>query len=232
MQVKCENCDSFINDTDASCSQCGAANPHMTFPDNSIPRTIGELRAYAAENGVDPEEIRFFIGEDSREPGAFGIFEEGGVFTVYKNKADGKRSVRYQGEDEAYAVNMLLQKMHSAIIDRNARRAVAPHIAPHPKKTSRLFYVILLAVMLAIVVMIAFVRDTNHQRGYYIYGDNIYYYQGSWYGYGTDGWSPVTPDANFTDNADHYFDSDSYRSGSGCSSFEDSGYYDPDWNGK
>ena len=37
----------------------------------------------------------FFIGEDCREPKAYGIFQtDDGDFVVYKNKADGVRAVR------------------------------------------------------------------------------------------------------------------------------------------
>ena len=50
----------------------------------------------------------FFLGQDIREPRAFGIYQDAdGLFVVYKNKANGERAVRYRGRDEAYAVNEL-----------------------------------------------------------------------------------------------------------------------------
>ena len=47
-------------------------------------------------------EIRLFIGEDYKEPKAFGIYkdEESGNYIVYKNKANGERAIRYQGNEE------------------------------------------------------------------------------------------------------------------------------------
>ena len=78
------------------------------------PKTIEELKAFCAEKGMPLEQMRFYIGEDFPEPRAFGIFQdENGEFVVYKNKADGTRSVRYHGTDEAYAVNELYEKLKS-----------------------------------------------------------------------------------------------------------------------
>ena len=54
---------------------------------------------------MPPEETtRFFIGKNTKEPKAFGIYEENGIFVVYKNKANGQRAIRYQGTDEAYVL--------------------------------------------------------------------------------------------------------------------------------
>ena len=55
--------------------------------------------------------MRFFIGEDQREPKAYGIYRDGNDFIVYKNKADGQRAIRYQGPDEAHAVRELFLKL-------------------------------------------------------------------------------------------------------------------------
>ena len=55
--------------------------------------------------------MRFFVGEDFKEPKAFGIYQDGDDFVVYKNKANGQRAVRYRGPDEAYAVSELFQKL-------------------------------------------------------------------------------------------------------------------------
>lgn len=58
--------------------------------------------------------MRFYIGEDFKEPKAFGVFKDtDGNFVVYKNKADGSRAIRYRGPDETHAVNEIYQKMRS-----------------------------------------------------------------------------------------------------------------------
>ncbi|MBR3275251.1 MAG: hypothetical protein IKG08_01380 [Eubacterium sp.] len=119
MRVKCEYCGSYILDTDETCPSCGAPNEHMARSASGIPKTIGELRAFAEKHNLPLEKMRFFIGEDYRGAKAFGIYEKpGGIFVVYKNKADGSRAVRYEGTDEAYAVNELYLKMKQEVDKR------------------------------------------------------------------------------------------------------------------
>ena len=111
---KCEYCGSTITSEDQSCPNCGAANPLyvVDLPRRvTDPRTIEELQEYCAERGMPLLRMRFFIGEDFREPRAFGIYKDGNEFVVYKNKADGSRAVRYRGPDEAYAVGQIYDKL-------------------------------------------------------------------------------------------------------------------------
>ena len=83
------------------------------------PQTIEELKQWYADRGLPPYEVtRFFIGENYKGAKAFGIYEEDGVFTVYKNKADGTRAVRYSGTDEAFAVEEILDKLKSEILNQ------------------------------------------------------------------------------------------------------------------
>ena len=124
MKVKCEYCGNFIPDTEEICPVCGAPNEHMVRSGDGIPKTIEELKAYAISKGLPLEQMRFFIGEDIREPKAFGIYQDvGGDFIVYKNKSNGERVVRYRGSDEAYAVNELYQKLRSEVTDQKAKIA-------------------------------------------------------------------------------------------------------------
>ena len=128
MQQKCEYCGSFINDTDKVCPHCGATNENVIRSASGIPKTIDELKEYAKENNLPLKQMRFFIGEDYKEPKAFGIFEKDGIFTVYKNKANGERAVRYRGTDEAYAVSNAmdeLKQIATAVIGSNEEDAVA-----------------------------------------------------------------------------------------------------------
>jgi hypothetical protein len=87
------------------------------------PRTIEDLQQWYQAHQLPSEEVtRFFIGKDVREAKAFGIYrDDNGDFVVYKNKADGTRAVRYQGSDEAYAVNELYQRLRSEIADQKYR---------------------------------------------------------------------------------------------------------------
>ena len=131
MSVRCKYCDSPIPDNAEFCPNCGAKRPQESEPDtpqaarNSAsaryakPRTIEELRTFCAEKGMSLEKMRFFIGEDYKEPRAFGIYrDEDGEFVVYKNKSDGSRAVRYKGLDEAFAVNELYEKLRSEVSER------------------------------------------------------------------------------------------------------------------
>ena len=84
------------------------------------PKTIEELREYCESNGFTSEKTRFFVGENYKEPRAFGIYkdEASGEFIVYKNKDDGNRAIRYRGADEAYAVGELYDRLQKEIINQ------------------------------------------------------------------------------------------------------------------
>lgn len=129
MKITCDYCGNFISDTDELCPFCGAPNAHLVRSASGVPKTIEELRAFAESHNLPLDKMRVFIGEDYKSPKAFGIFKKpNGDFVVYKNKADGSRAVRYEGKDEAYAVNELYQKMKSEIS--------LQHTA-HPKSTRK-----------------------------------------------------------------------------------------------
>ena len=125
----CKYCGAYINDTDEVCKECGATNEHYKRVSDGTPRTIEELKSWYKARKLPPEETtRFFIGRDIREPRAFGIYEDRGKFIVYKNKANGERAIRYQGRDEAYAVNEIYLKLKEEILNQkkhNERKAVA-----------------------------------------------------------------------------------------------------------
>ena len=125
---KCEYCGATILSSDTHCPNCGAPNPkhvpeklekQMTVVH---PRTIEELKLYCSERNMPLLRMRFFIGEDFKEPRAFGIYKEGGNSIVYKNKRDGSRSIRYSGPDEEYAVNEIFSKL----LDECNKRGIYP----------------------------------------------------------------------------------------------------------
>lgn len=125
MKITCEYCGGFLQDTEEFCPNCGAVNKNVMRSADGIPKTIEELKAFAISKNLPLEQMRFFIGENITEPRAFGIYkDEYGNFVVYKNKSDGSRIVRYEGKDEAYAVNELYQKMRTEVMEQKAHQAV------------------------------------------------------------------------------------------------------------
>ena len=112
MKIKCEYCESFIDDTEAACPNCGAVNENMKRVANGVPTTIEQLKDYCVEHNLPISMMRFYIGENYRLPKAYGIYkdETTGECVVYKNKSNGERAIRYQGLDEAYAVNEIYLK--------------------------------------------------------------------------------------------------------------------------
>ena len=118
---KCPFCGGVVRSDERTCPHCGAENKlYIEDKPRTIhrPRTIDELKEYCAERGMPLLRMRFFIGEDYKEPKAFGIYRDGKNFVVYKNKADGSRAVRYRGPDEAHAVDELFQKLLSECHNR------------------------------------------------------------------------------------------------------------------
>ena len=207
MKVKCEYCDNFIDDTEEVCSFCGAPNAHMVRSGIGVPKTIEELRAFAESKNLPLRQMRFFLGEDIREPRAFGIYkDEGGNCIVYKNKSDGTRVIRYRGEDEAYAVNELYQKMRTEVTEQKAKRGIYPtqrsaaapfgassaRTAESPRAKRKRILALVLALVMAAFFVAAIVLPDN---GYYYYENTYYYVEDvgdSWYIYDevTETWSP------------------------------------------
>ena len=76
---KCYHCGEPLSKKDKVCPRCGA---DVTTP--QIPKTIYELRWFCARHNMPLAQMRFFLGEDYREPRAFGIYQDDdGDFIVY-----------------------------------------------------------------------------------------------------------------------------------------------------
>ena len=126
MKIKCEFCGNMLNDTQAVCPHCGAPNEHVRRASGDQPVTIQQLKQWYESKGLPPYEVtRFFIGIDYREPRAFGIYfdPDSGNYIVYKNKDTGVRVIRYEGTDEAYAVNELFQRLKQEIVQQKSNNA-------------------------------------------------------------------------------------------------------------
>lgn len=205
MKIICDYCGSIIDEDNEVCPNCGGTLDGVHRFAGEQPRTIEELKEwYIARNLPSEEVTRFFIGKDIREPRAFGIYQDvGGDFVVYKNKANGERAVRYQGTDEAYAVNELYQKLKGEIADRKSESATRRYYdntsETVEKKKSQMgsrmaaMYGICMAVPIVMGLALG-IMDNTPSRGYYQYEDDTYYYQNSsWYYYDdeSDDWSYI-----------------------------------------
>ena len=203
---RCEYCGSTITSDDRMCPSCGAANPLyvVDLPRRvTDPKTIAELQEYCAERGMPLLRMRFFIGEDFKEPKAFGIYKDShGDCIVYKNKADGTRAVRYRGPNEEHAV----REIHEKLLEECRKRGIYPdgkpsdiyREAPQNYGTSpeirdngssifegagknKLVLIILIAIVLFIIFSAIRVishggfGNNSHFNGYYGYNGGGYY---------------------------------------------------------
>lgn len=228
MKTFCDYCGSVIEDTVDQCPNCGAVNKHVMRSGNQVPKTIEELKAFAAEKNIPLEKMRFFIGIDYKEPKAFGIYKEpNGNFVVYKNKGNGERAVRYHGTDEAYAVNEIYQKMKAELLEH--KQADINRASKTPVKTTSSSSskkkkgsglgcgaaVLIFIFAFFIVGMIAMAIDDakSPKKGYYDYNGDAFYYSGAaWYAANDDGvWERENdvPDV-LENNYNDYFEAKDY----------------------
>lgn len=108
-----------MDDSMETCPNCGAPNNNIKRTADGTPKTIEQLKEWYRKRGLPPYNVtRFFIGENVTERRAFGIYREGDKFIVYKNKDNGQRAIRYQGTDEAYAVNEIYLKLKAEILNQ------------------------------------------------------------------------------------------------------------------
>ena len=220
MKIKCEYCDSMINDSMEKCPFCGATNENVVRSTPDQPTTIEGLKQWYRDRGLPPYDVtRFFIGENHIGAKAFGIYADGDNFIVYKNKADGSRAIRYKGTDEAYAVNELLQRLKQEIIEQkvhNISNARNSNTSTSGYESSRsngrksgygkflLKYVfILMTIQFAISLVVLFVTFwSGHSNlakdGYYRYNNHVYYHDSykseeAWYTFDdySDKWTRV-----------------------------------------
>ena len=196
MKIFCEYCGSELKNTDEECPNCGAKNPNFQRTVKGTPKTIEELKAYCESKNLKLDRMHIHIGEDFREPKAFGIYknEKNGHFVVYKNKADGQRAVRYDGTDEAYAVNELYMKIKDLLMDAKTATSGKSSSGTRrsaSKKTPVLYYIICIFFLIVIVGALVFAciaaMINKRYNGYYEHKGTTYYRHGSyWYEYDED----------------------------------------------
>ena len=253
MKIKCQYCETMFDDTNAQCPHCGAPNEGVVRKSGDQPVTIEELKAWYQSKGLPPyETTRFFIGENYQGPRAFGIYkdETSGNFVVYKNKDSGDRAVRYEGTDEAYAVNELFQRLKQEIIQQKAARlknggngggndtGPAPIRSSGPQKPNKKGTIIgVIAVLFIILICITLLSD-SHEQGYYQYSDGSTYYYldsdsyGGWYYYDEDygDWyavddTDVPGDLTDESTAQDFYYTSTWDESTQFEDFEDTEYY-------
>ena len=258
MKITCPYCRSKFNDYEEKCPNCGAPNEGVVRTHSSQPLTIDELRRWYDDRGLPPyETTRFFIGVNYTQPKAFGIYHDADrdVYVVYKNKADGQRIVRYEGTDEAYAVNELYQRLKEEIIEQknknaergNVRRpfqgsktasdlsaADEKKINEKLKKYSTIFFIAIVVIAIAIELL-----TTGSEAGHTT-APAGYYHSSDYYEYGDPAYEDYESDNRDSTNEsyewDEAFDDDDWDNDYDDSSFDfdfggwdSGGGWDSDW---
>lgn len=236
MRIKCEYCGSFIDDKDETCPYCGGVNSGLARSAEAEPKTIEELKAFCSAKNLPLAQMRFFIGEDYKQPKAFGIYKDGdGNFVVYKNKGDGTRAVRYSGKDEAYAVNEIYQKLKTEIAIRREKKAdegtyqrASTRQKSAQNKVASIVGILIFALIIIITIVVSLaLSSSGPSSGYYDYNGSHYYYSSSdWYVYDpVYGWKPAYGvDSELSGHYSDYWEGSSY-SGGDYSDFSDTDYY-------
>lgn len=193
------------------------------------PRTIQELKEWAEFNNLPLEDMRVFIGINYQYPKAFGIYKDPntGEFIVYKNKADGSRSIRYSGSNEEIAVKELFFKMREMIRQQKANNAGSNN---GNSVFSIICIVAPLLIMLSITICVCMLSQSKRIKGYYSYNQNYYYFSvHDLYEWSEtlNSWIESDEDYDILDSDDIYFYGNNYKNDyeDYFSDFSDSEYY-------
>ena len=190
----CPFCNELVEQDEEICPYCGE--------ENRTPKTIEELLEYCNKRGMPLHRMRFFIGIDYKKARAFGIYEDGGRYIVYKNKANGERAIRYSGHEEARAVRELFLKLldecHKRNIYPDGRPVYETSDKPQPtglvSKSKRranpaLVSIIVLSLLLVGILTVTALTAHWYSGGYYKLNDSYYIYKGScWFYAGKSDW--------------------------------------------
>ncbi len=256
MKVTCEYCGTIYDDTLSTCPSCGATNTNVRRSAPDQPTTIEDLQAWYEAHGLPPyETTRFFIGIDYKQPRAFGIYKDptSGNFVVYKNKDNGSRAIRYEGTDEAYAVNELYMRLKQEIIEQKGRNAAKgqpdrsasgtqnqTESSPGDAKATIILLIVIIAAGYLLLSaggkLVRWLTDWEVASGYYEYDDNYYYHMdkydnNTWYEMSDgDSWEPVDyydlPDAlHNRDEAQDFYFLPNWNTETQLTDFESTSYY-------
>lgn len=194
------------------------------------PKTIQELKQWYSNRNLPSENTtRFFIGKDYKGAKAFGIYKDEITkkYVVYKNKADGTRSIRYEGLDEEYAVNQLYEKLKCEIYNQKNKIYQGYNTGIYTGKSIKLANPItIIIIFMAIILIVSALIIKKPKRGYYNFDNEYYYYQnGSWYKYNDKDWGYTTIPQLLKDNYSNYYISYDYMYSYKIDKFENTSYY-------
>lgn len=236
MKIKCEYCNSYIDESEEKCPTCGAPNKDFKRVGQGVPTTIAELEEWYKGHNLPPyETTRFFIGIDYKDPKAFGIYKDDktGKFIVYKNKDTGERKIRYEGKDEKYAVNELYTKLKEEILHQKSLNTnnSTPKSVKVPKSVLIIIITTIIVPILVelFIVGLFFILPKSPSRGYYNINNQEYYYvHGGWYIFNNYDWvSTSKPD--YEGDINDYYDGYSYSGSESYTDITTSDVYDSSW---
>ena len=231
MKIKCEYCNSYIDESEEKCPTCGAPNKDFKRVGNQVPTTIAELEEWYKAHNLPPyETTRFFIGINIEEPKAFGIYKDDktGKFVVYKNKDTGERKIRYEGKDEKYAVNELYTKLKEEILHQKDLNVGHGSGSSSNRKNSGLGIILFVVVCFFLFGGLALLSPPKPSRGYYnINGQEYYYVKGDWYIY-NDGWS-TSSKPDYSGDVGDYYQGSVYSDTGDYTDITKSSVYDESW---
>ena len=189
------------------------SNQYSNIDIKKLPESISsieEFRQILNEYGINEDDVRFYLGKYFLSPKAYGIYEEDGLFKVYKVKANGDTSYRYTGPDEKEAVNELYKKFLSEISKRKGlNKAYNPYYDPNytaervdKKEVKKIkpihIFIIVIIAFILIDIGIYFYNKNNPKPQYYQKDDHYYYHDrnNDWYYYDTydDDWIIFYPE--------------------------------------
>ncbi len=228
MHNQCEYCGAEYDEKDTQCPQCGAPITSKTQSNIQKPTTISELKQWYIDRKLPSEDVtRFYIGKDYKGKRAFGIYqdEQTGKFVVYKNKDTGERAIRYEGYDEATAVNELYLRLKQEI--RNQKNHAFENV--NSKKSVSNMFVWLFAAIAVISALGIFGSIKIPDQGYYHYNSIDYYYLAEWYYYNIydNSWYVAeNVDETLVDNYQEYYTSRYYFEGVEYTDFSYTTYYE------
>lgn len=197
-------------------------------------KTLKDLEFWCLEKNIPLEKARFALGEDKTEKRWFGIYQkDNGEWVVYKNKDDGTRFIRYQGDSEEEAVKILHDKIKSEIRLRKTGAAspTAKKKRKRKKITDIIGFIAFVIVVFNLLVTLVTCTYNHRHNGYYEYNNKHFYRKNSkWYYYDpyVEMWYPdyySYADDIFYETYKDYYIGDDYNYGSDYSDFKDSEYY-------
>lgn len=225
MKVKCENCGLIYDASSEKCPECGEHIREQNMISDSVPDSLESLQKFVRDNNIDLKKLKLYINEDTKQIGAYGMIkDEYGDFTFYRNRSDGTRSVRYKGNNEAFAVNEFYRILIAvrSEVDIKPEDILNRPVLPEGKQSKyplRRVVIITAGILVVLGIFIVFLStlfsalhpdSKKVTPGYYTYFGKTYYHDSTgWYeSAGNDQWVRADLDDSFLNHSDKYLNDD------------------------